>query len=153
ADGNFARRRSPKRATPLHLFAELVGIADALAHPNLEIEAVMTDQLELREHVAGRAWRRRGWVVTGRELIGVNGRMLFASPGDLRRLLPALDEPFTSRDLALAAKSTPRLAGQALYTLHRAGELERVGKRGNAYLYCTSPGAGTMPERASAAAR
>ena len=147
------RRRSPKRASLLHLFEELVGIADALAHPNLEIEAVMTDQLELREHVAGKAWRRRGWVVTGRELIGVNQRTLFRGPGDLRRLLPALAEPFTSRELAQAAGLTPRLAGQALYTLHRAEELERVGKRGNAYLYRSSPRSGAMPERDNAACK
>lgn len=135
-----ARRKSPKREDLFHLFGELVGIADALPHPNLEIEAVMTDQLELREHVPGKAWRRRGWVVTGRELIGVNRRVLFQRPADLCGLLPQLSEPFTSRELAERAAVTPRLAGQALYTLHRAGGLERVGKRGNAYLYRTPEG-------------
>ncbi len=134
-DGTGTRRRSPKRERPLHVFAELVGIADALSHPNLEIEAVMTDQLEVREHVPGKAWRRRGWVVTGRELIAVNERILFRETADLHRLLPAFDAPFTTRELAEREAVTPRLAGQALYTLHRVGELERVGKRGNAYLY------------------
>lgn len=134
-DGRGTRRRSPKRERPLHVFSELVGIADALAHPNLEIELVLTDQLEVREHVPGKAWRRRGWVVTGRELICVNERLLFRGPADLRGLLPTFEEPFTSRELAERAVVTPRLAGQALYTLHRAGELQRVGKRGNAYLY------------------
>lgn len=133
--GPGARRRSPKRERPLHVFGELVGIADALAHPNLEIETVMTDQLEVREHEPGKAWRRRGWVVKGRELIAVNERRLFKGPADLCELLPPFDEPFTSRELAERAAVPPRLAGQALYTLHRAGELERVGKRGNAYLY------------------
>lgn len=145
AEGRSSRRRSPKRASLLHLFEELVGIADALPHPNLEVEAVMTDQLELREHVPGKAWRRRGWVVTGRELLAVNQRTLFRGPGDLRRLLPALAEPFTSRELAAAAAVTPRLAGQALYTLHRAEALQRVGKRGNAYLYRTVPGSDAPP--------
>lgn len=134
-EGRAARRRSPKREKPLHVFSELVGIADALSHPNLEIEVVMTDQLEVREHVPGKAWRRRGWVVTGRELIGVTERLLFQGPSALRGLLPTFGEPFTSRELAERAAVTPRLAGQVLYTLHRAGELQRVGKRGNAYLY------------------
>lgn len=134
-DGRGTRRRSPKREVLLHVFGELVGIADALSHPNLEIEVVMTDQLEVREHVQGKAWRRRGWVVTGRELIGVNERLLCRGPTELRGLLPTFEEPFTSRELAERSRVTPRLAGQALYTLHRAGELQRVGKRGNAYLY------------------
>lgn len=134
-EGRGSRRRSPKREKPLHVFSELVGIAAALTHPNLEIEVVMTDQLEVREHVPGKAWRRQGWVVTGRELIGVNERMLFEGPADLCELLPAFDEPFTTRELAERAVVPTRLAGQALYTLHLAGEIERVGKRGNAYLY------------------
>lgn len=133
--GAGARRRSPKHAGLLHLFAELVGIADALAHPNLEIEAVMTDQLEVREHVAGKAWRRRGWVVAGRELIKVNERRLFRCPDELAALLPPLTEPFTSRQLGERAAIPARLAGQVVYTLHRSGALDRVGKHGNAYLY------------------
>lgn len=149
-EGRATRRRSPKHETPLHLFSELVGIADALSHPNLEIEAVMTDQVEIREYVAGRAWRRRGWVVTGRELLKVNARTLFHGPADLHRLLPALSEPFTSREFGERASVAPRLAGQALYTLHRCGALDRVGKRGNAYLYCGAAAPGTMPERARA---
>lgn len=149
-NGERTRRRSPKHAGYLHLFSELVGIADVLAHPNLEIETVMTDQLELREHVPGKAWRRRGWVVTGRELLQVNERRLFRDPAELGRLLPALPETFTSRELALAAKVPARLAGQTVYTLSRAGELERVGKAGNAYLYRRLPAA-AMPERSRAA--
>jgi len=135
AGGDGPRRRSPKHACLLHLFAELVSIADVLPHPNLEIEAVMTDQLELREHVPGKAWRRGGWVVTGRELIRVNERRLFRSPADLGELLPPLQEPFTSRELGELAGVPARLAGQIAYTLHRAGSLERVGKAGNAFLY------------------
>ena len=152
--GERSRRRSPKHESYLHLFSELVSIADVLPHPNLEIETVMTDQLELREHVPGRAWRRRGWVVSSRELIGVNERRLFRDPADLGRLLPELPEPFTSREVAAASKVPARLAGQIVYTLQRAGELERVGKRGNAYLYrrCVGLSESTL-ERSNAAAR
>lgn len=145
-DGRGTRRRSPKREALLHVFGELVGIADALSHPNLEIEAVMTDQLEVREHVPGKAWRRRGWVVTGRELLSVNERVLFKEPADLCRVLPQMREPFTSRELAERAAVSHRLAGQALYTLHRAGELKRVGKSGNSYLYRESTCSAKMAE-------
>lgn len=144
-DGQGAkRRRSPKHAGLLHLFAELVGIADVLTHPNLEIEAVLTDQLEVREHVAGKAWRRRGWVVTGRELLKVNRRHVFVGPLELRALLPPLTEPFSSRELGEGARIPPRLAGQVVYTLHRCGVLHRVGKRGNAYLYCREQEAASL---------
>lgn len=147
--GPITRRRSPKHAGLLHLFAELVGIADVLAHPNLEIEAVMTDQLEVREHVPGKAWRRRGWVVSGRELINVNDRRLFSGPAELAALLPTLPETFTSREVSVLAGVPPRLAGQVVYTLHRAGSLERVGKAGNAYLYRSAE---AIPERSRASA-
>src|SRR5690606_12724318 len=152
-NGKRTRRRSPKHANQLHLFSELVSIADVLPHPNLEIETLMTDQLELREHVPGKAWRRRGWVVSSRELIGVNDRRLFRGPADLGRLLPDLPEPFTSREVALAARVPARLAGQVVYTLQRAGELERVAKRSNAFLYRRCVAASeSMPERSKAAA-
>src|SRR5690606_27413843 len=106
----------------------------------------------LREHVPGKAWRRRGWVVSGRELIKVNQRRLFRCPAEFTTLLPHLDEPFTSSAVAQGANVPARLAGQIVYTLHRTGTLERVGKAGNAYLYeRVGPGL-SMPERASAAA-
>lgn len=150
--GERARRRSPKHATMLHAFAELVGIADVLAHPNLEVEVLLTDQLELRQHVPGKAWRRRGWVVTGRELIKVNRRRLFRDAAELGELLPALAEPFSSRDVASSADVPARLAGQIVYTLQRCGVLQRVGKAGNAYLYGRAAVPATaMPERTSAA--
>src|SRR5690606_35845387 len=63
-DGSVTRRRSPKKAGMLDTFHELVSIPDLLAHPNLEVEVVLTEETETRSHVPGKAWRRRGWVTT-----------------------------------------------------------------------------------------
>lgn len=134
ASGN--RRLSPKRGSPMSLFAELVAFPELLEHDNLELELLLTDQIELRSLQPGKAWRRRGWVTVGRELLAVNSRTLLCRPQDLLALLPpGLPEVFSTADLAVAARVSRRLAQQAAYCLRRLGLLEMAGKNGNAVLY------------------
>lgn len=130
------RRLSPKRGTAMSLFAELVAFPGILDLANLELELVLTDQLEFRRQQPGRAWRRRGWVTVGRDLLAVNSRLLLRTSADLVSLLPAdLPEVFSTADLAASAAVPRRLAQQAAYCLRHAGLTEDVGKRGNAVLY------------------
>jgi hypothetical protein len=143
-DGAVSRRRSPKRAVLLDLFHELVSIPDLLAHPNLEIEVVLTEETESRSHVTGKAWRRRGWVTTGRDLVAVQERRLFCAPNDLLALLPqGLPREFTTKDLSVAASVPLRLAQRIVYCLVRL-ELAALGaKVGRLQTYTM---ASTMPE-------
>lgn len=135
-DGGFSRRRSPKSAGLLDLFHELVSIPDLLAHPNLEIEVLLTEETESRSHVPGKAWRRRGWVTTGRDLVAVRQRKVFSSPRDLLDLLPtALPLEFTTKDLSLAACVPLRLAQRVVYCLVRLSLAAPAGKAGRLQAY------------------
>lgn len=135
-DGRIERRRSPKTGRVEQLFAELVYAPTVLAHPNLELEVVLVEDVEERAFATGKAWRRRGWVVSGRRLVAVLERRTFERPEDLLALLPAeLPHEFTTAELAGAARLPLRLAQQAAYCLHALELTERVGKRGRAHLY------------------
>ncbi|MBX3143892.1 MAG: hypothetical protein KF813_09065 [Trueperaceae bacterium] len=136
-DGSAGKRRlSPKRGALLSVCAELVAFPELLDHDNLELEILLTDQVEFRSLQPGKAWRRRGWVTVGRELLSVNSRRLLCRPGDLLALLPdALPDVFSTADLARVAGVPRRLAQQTAYCLRRLKLLETAGKSGNAVLY------------------
>ena len=129
-------RRSPKKESYLDAFGELVYIPKLLKHPNFELELVLVERRELRCNDGQGSWRRKGISIVGQELVQVLESRRFASPNDLASLLPpTLDDPFSVSALAKAAGIRNRLAGRMAYTLYKAGALERVGKRGKAYLY------------------
>ena len=138
-DGTRSRRLSPKRGRLEDVFRELVSIPDLLSHPNFEIEVALTEQQELRRHQPGKAWRRRGWVVVGRELVAVQERRRLVEPSDLLAFLPpALPEPFGTADLAALGKLPRRTAQEAAYCLRALDLITPVGKTGNAVLYRTA---------------
>lgn len=140
ADGRVDRRRSPKRGSPLQLFAELVAVPTLLRDPNFELEVVLIEDEELRRHVPGKAWRRGGWVVDDRRLVSVGDRLLFRQPTDLMAVLPGgLPTDFTTTDIATLGRVPRRLAQQVAYCLAALALVERVGKRGNGHVYRISP--------------
>ena len=57
-------------------------------------------------------------------------------PRDYLQLLPdGLEEPFCVKTFAKAVKIKQDRASQILYILHQLNLVERIGKKGNAYLY------------------
>ena len=105
-------------------------------YPEFELEIVLTHQDELRVHRAGKAFRRHGWVVTGRRLLSVAERRLLATPAEAAGLLPlALPELFDTAELAQAAGIERRLAQQMTYCLRAMGVLDTAGKRSGAVLH------------------
>jgi hypothetical protein len=135
----LGRRRSPKHGDPTDVFAELVSFPELLAHPNLEIDLILTNEDEIRRHTPDRAWRRRGWVVVERHLLEVVGSVLLQSTTDVTALMPeGLPDPFTTAELA-ERLGRPRRAGQQMaYCLHKADLLSTAGKRGNSILYAVA---------------
>lgn len=132
----LGRRRSPKHGRPIDVFAELVGIVDSLSHPGIELDLVMTLEDEYRVYRPGKAWRRNGWTVLERRLLGVAETIEIRSLGHLVAMLPEdLPEVFTTADLAEGLGCTRRLAQQMTYTLREAETIRVVGKRGNVLLY------------------
>ena len=139
--GEPSRRKSPKRGKIEDLFGELVSFPKLLADPNFSLEVLLIQEEEVRRHDRRRAWRRRGWVTQERRLLQVVDQRRFSAPADLRELLPLdLGEPFTTSDLAKAIARPRRLAQRMAYCLREMGEIEAVGKQGNAILYARSKG-------------
>jgi hypothetical protein len=136
-----SRRRSPKRGAVAHVVAELVSIPRLLNHPNFELEVVLTEEEELRRHVPGRSWRRRGWQVVQRRLCRVLEQRRFRSASDLLGLLrEPLAESFTTADLACCLGEPRWVAQKLAYCLREAGEIDICGKDGNALRYRLSGG-------------
>lgn len=128
-------RRSPKRATAMALFDELVALPSMLTHPNLTIEVLL-----LREdHVRGPEpikKRRRTRDPGERRLVEVLDRVVLRTPEDVLAALPPLPhEPFTTRELATLLGCTTNLAQRTLYCLRAIGLVEQAGKRGRAPLH------------------
>ena len=134
-----SRRKSPKRGKIEDLFGELVSFPKLLAHPNFSLEVLLIQEEEIRRYDGRKGWRRRGWVIQERRLLQVVDQVRFSTPEDLGELLPLdLGEPFTTLDLARAIARPRRLAQRMAYCLREMGEIEAVGKQGNAILYVRS---------------
>lgn len=135
-DSVIDRRLSPKHGSPVDLFTELVSLPDAILDPNLAIELVMCVQEEIRRHVPGRSWRRKGWTIVERRLIEIVDTMPVSDVDELAILLPpGLDDQFTTHELATTLGRDRRLAQQMAYCLRTCGVLETVAKHGNAIVY------------------
>jgi len=131
----LSARRSPRHGCLYDVFDRLVSIPALVAHPNFELEVLLTHQDELRVYRPGRAYRRRGWVVQGRALVSVEQSALLSCPADAGRLLPELGATFDTAELAEATCIDRRLAQRMAYCLRVLNVIAPVGKRGGAVLY------------------
>lgn len=135
-DGKEAsRRRSPKRGIAADVCDELVAFPSLLSHPNFQLEVLLVEEEEVwRPDASG--WRRHGYVIEERRLVDVVDSARFASPRDMRRLLPVdLPDPFTTKDLAKGLGRTRHLAQRVAYCLRESGALHTVGRDRRGYLY------------------
>jgi hypothetical protein len=134
-------RRSPRRGRVEDIFNRLVSIPSLLCQPHFELEP-------------GKAFRRHGWVVTGRRLVSVEQCLRISGPDDAARLLPpSLPELFDTAQLAEAAAIERRTAQQMTYCLRAMGVLHTTGKRGNAIVHrradATHSPQGTSPTKSA----
>ena len=140
------RRKSPKHGTPFDVFAVLTSIPKLLDHPNLTLDVVMVIDEDIRAPYEGRRRRRRDWISVDRRLLEVVETHSFQSMGDLLAMVDArLPERFTSRDLAEAMGSSPRLGQQAAFCLREAGVCAVCGRAGRFLLYERALGPATTP--------
>ncbi len=132
----ISRRRSPKQQGPQSLFDELVSIPTLLHHQNFSLEVLLIEEEEIRRKDNQGSWRRRGWSIIDRRLLGILGRRVYNEPKDLLHFIPdSLKDEFTNRELADATGYTIREAGKVTYCLRRMGILIVTGKRGNANVF------------------
>ena len=132
----LSARRSPKHGRFEDIFSRLVSFPGLIGHDNFSIDLLLTTEDEYRVHQPGKAWRRKGWVTVGRALESVEESRTIASSDDLAAFLPSdLPTPFTTADLAESLQAPRRLAQQMVFCLRELGELQIVGKAGNAIEY------------------
>jgi hypothetical protein len=148
ADGKtLGRRKSPKRGQGIALFQELVRIPKLVAHRNLTLEVLFTQEEEIRRDDGRGSRRKKYWSIADRRLLAVVDRQILVLPQDYLYFLPqALPERFTVRELSKALGQPYFKAGQMAYCLRHMGAIEAVGKRSNAILYYANPSMlGTEP--------
>ena len=129
------RRRSPKRGTPQAVFRELYRIKPFLKDPNLSIRILMIDMEESRLLNGWSADRKRGSHRYDRVPVDLVEDLCLERAEDYRMLVPPELELFDSRAYAKASGLTLSKAQTALNVMYDLGVVERVGKKGRAYLY------------------
>lgn len=133
-------RRSPKTGTGMEIFRELIYIKDFLKAPNLTLKIVL---LELDEYRFLNGWskdRKKGSVRKDRTPATILGELTVCSAAEYAALLPAaLPSIFSVAELKKSAKISSRHAQCAVNVLTVVGAIERVGKRGRAFLYHKTP--------------
>lgn len=134
------RRKSPKKGTPYGIFKELYKIKPFLRHPNLSIWILMINIEETRLLNGWSADRKKGSCRYDRMPVELVEEMHLDCVQDYRMLVPPELECFTSKEYARAAKLTVNRAQTALNVLYDLGIVERVGKKGNSYLYEVTDG-------------
>ena len=136
--GEITRRLSPKQATVLDLFHELVYFTAVFPHPRLTLEVplVTVEERRIPGHGKRRRWRRNDHIVYDLSMVDVVATHTFQTNGDLLALLPAdLPQPFHTGDLAMAMKIQRWVAQRIAYCLRKTGGANLVGKVGNALTY------------------
>jgi hypothetical protein len=136
AGGAVSRRKSPRRCGVLDVFAELVSFPELIAHPNFELDVVVTAEETVRRFDGRKGWRRRGWVVAERRLIAVHETLQLRDAAGYAAIMPAgLPPQFATADLAETLGCARHLAQKVAYCLRNGGLIEKVGSRGNAIVY------------------
>ncbi len=136
AGAKIQRRKSPKHGRLMDIVSELVYIPTLLNRDNFSVEVVLTVEEEIRTYDPRKNRRRGGWRVRERRLLEIVDGMRLSSMEDLWQLLPgALQEPFSTRDLADVLQAPLATAQQMAYCLRHAGVTEITGKQGNSLLY------------------
>ncbi len=134
----ISRRLSPKQATVLDLFHELIYFTSVFPHPRLTIEVplVTVEERRLPGHGRRRRWRRNDHVVSDLCLVDIVSTHIFQTNGDLLALLPNdLPQSFHTGDLAAAMQIQRWIAQRIAYCLRKTGGLNVVGKQRNAWQY------------------
>lgn len=130
-------RKSPKSETVYRIFREITGLLQVLSHENITLRLVFAHIIENRIADGSGSWKRKGIRITGKELKEIYGSKEFTSIADFATLLPAnLEQPFTTKDLSKAGAGPH--AGHMAWVLHKTGYIQRIGKKGNAWLYVSS---------------
>lgn len=130
-----SRRKSPKRGSQYQAFRELYRIKTYLGHPNLNVLFLFIDVEETKILDGWSRDKKRGATKYDRIPLGLVDEMLFERVEDYRMMIPAELSEFTSKEYAKVAKIPVSHAQTALNIFYYLNVVERVGKRGNSFIY------------------
>lgn len=130
----LSTRPSPKKPGATLIFETLVSFPTLLGHPNLTIDVLLCreDHIRAPAPVRGRRYLRDPGQRRLREIIEC---VELTGPADLAKLLPRLETPFTTRELAKAMKVPLPLAQKAAACARALEIFEDAGKQGRAPLH------------------
>lgn len=129
-------RRSPRIGKPYYIFPELYKIKDFLVNPNLKLHIVLINLEEYRFLDGWSQDKKKGSSRCDRIPLELVDEVIISTVSDYQFLIPdTLGEEFTSKDYKIASGLSLSMAQTALNILHYVGVVDRVGKKGNSYLY------------------
>jgi len=130
------KRKSPKRGGVNDAFSELFRIKHLLDHENFHLLIMFLDVEEYRYLDGWSENRKRGSSRCDRIPVDIVGEVCFNKTADYLQFIPeGLPCNFTSKDYKRAANVSLRTAQTALNILHQLSVVQRVGKKGNLYVY------------------
>lgn len=131
-----SKRRSPKVGRCCDALFELYGVRELLTNPSLRLRVVMTDVEEYRRLDGWSKNKKRGSTRSERIPVEIGEIIEIDRPEDFEKLLPdGLESEFTADDFHRAGGMSLKGAQTALNVLGYVGAVERVGKKGRAYLW------------------
>ena len=131
-----ARRKSPAKGSPYPAFKELYRIKMFLKYPNLRIKLVFLNMEESRLLNGWSRDKKKGSVRYDRIPTELVREVETACIQDYMQFVPyELQERFTVKDFAKAAHISVGLAQIVLHILNYLEIVQRVGRKGKAYLY------------------
>lgn len=136
-------RRSPRRGRFSDALPELFWIAEHIPHPALSIQLVMVDVEEYRMKDGWGNGGKRGSHRAERLPVTLGESLLLRTPADFAALLPAeLPEMFTTTEVGHLVGQKGRTLGRSIGFLYKIDAIQRIGKRGRAFLYQKTSGRG-----------
>jgi len=137
--GLLYRRKSPAHGTIWDLFDALLYAPQLPLTKGVVIELAMVEVTEKRIKDGKGSWRRKGISIFDKELTAWHERFLFKRKTDYLCFIPfKKGEEFTVSSHAQKAGIKTEVARKALYVLNKMGLIERIGKKGTAWVYRSS---------------
>ena len=129
-------RKSPKRGNYFDAFPELYKLDMLVANESFGVLLLLIDMDEYRYLNGWSTDGKKGSTRHERYPIALVDSLLLTTKEDYEGLLPSdLCSPFTSKELAAAAKIQLRIAQTVLTVLSKRGSIQCIGKRGRLNLY------------------
>ena len=129
-------RKSPKLGAPYSIFAELYKIKNFLTDSNLNLKIFMINIEEYRLLDGWSQDKKKGSTRSDRIPTELVEEITISKLEEYQFLIPeSLTTEFSSKDFKKASRLPMHQAQTALHILHYVGAVNRIGKKGNSFIY------------------